>query len=483
MTIQAAKEELKSLTTSQRARHVATDSSDKIISSFYRAYIKSTWYSSATMRLKRSEDGNEYIYAVNNTFHLLEYTYLTFNLPTVRVRPEHRGKVRVAWCHNVGHNRIVEAVFKEDDDTYQTFDRVWLDINSQFYMGSGAGYRENYNEGVGNVPCLENFSECLPAYPINISQPWFYSLDSALAFPIFYKGTETRAEHRYIFKKKVSDLLRLQIRHNGKWIDTLKGHATYLELHPNAELPPPDLWGRYAYLSDAEVNWNKTCRTETTYYTRDIEICDVANPNRYNSTATLPLHTVNPCLAFFWVAENQDAALKHNFSNYTTNSDDVYEGWDPIKHSTLKYGTTVRWNKMPSHHHTVAEVRHFPSAPCDRGYHGKSYAQNSTNFHGDIGIVLADMKPTFECYIANGDIYLNGDDPLEEDNDEELSEMHSAVPSVDDSINLISRSDTVAGNSPAFITRSRLLVVRKFTIERDPKKEPNEKEAFKFTIV
>src|SRR3990167_7421414 len=171
MSIQIAKEELNSLTEFQKEIHVTSDLTEEIISNFYKVFTKATWHSSIPMKLKCTSDGEEVVYSVNNSFHFLPYTYMRFVLPPIKIKPEHKGKVRIAWCHNVGTNIVVQASFKEDDDIYQTWDSVWADIHNQFYQYEGAGKRDAHNIGIGNVKCLEEWSEQLPAYPINVDQP------------------------------------------------------------------------------------------------------------------------------------------------------------------------------------------------------------------------------------------------------------------------------------------------------------------------
>jgi len=482
MSIQAAKEELNCLTDFQREIHVISNISEDIISNFYRTFIKSTWYSSMPMKLKCTADGDEVVYTVNNSFHFLMYSYMRFTLPPVRVKQEYKGRVRIAWCHNVGTNPVKQAVFKEDDDTYQSWDSVWADIYFQFYQDSGAGKRDSHNNGIGNVKCLEDWNETLPPYPINVDQPWFYSMDHALAFPIFYKHSQTRAEHRYIFRRKIVDLLRVQILgKDKKWKDCTRKVHSYLDTSPSATIRTPELWGRYAYITDPEIKWYK-CKEGRTFYTRDVEICDTPNPNKYKSTAEINLHCTNPCLAFFWVAENLDATANHNYSNYTTDTNDLYSGWDPIKTTTLKYGTTVRLDNMPSDHFSIAEPRkHFPSTPNERGYHGYSYAWDSTSFHGDIGIVFANMNAKLHCRIANNNIFTSV--PYEDDDDEDDDDEIATAPSTHEKPDLDKNQDellltdaVVDEISPSFITRARLLVVRKFTIT------PIGEDKFKFTV-
>ena len=294
--------------------------------------------------------------------------------------------------------------------------------------------RKNHDNGIGNIKCLEEWCEFLPANPINVDQPWFYSMDHALSFPIFYKHSQTRAEHRYSFKRKVTDLLRVQILDQGKWKDIVRNTHVYLDISSNSTIKTPELWGRYAYISENEIGWFK-CTEKRSYYFRSIEMCDTENPNRYKTTAEITLHCNNPCLAFFWVAENRNATLIHNFSNYTTNANDIKAGYDPIKTTSLTYGTTKRLDKMPSDHFSIAEPRkHFPSAPNEKGYHGHSYAWDSTSFHGDIGIVFAaNMNVKLHCKIDEGNIYKNGTGEDEKDAIEDIDDDREDVDPRDDS--------------------------------------------------
>lgn len=472
MSVQVAKEELNSLTEFQREIHVTENLSEEIISNFYRAFIKSTWYSSIPMKLAQKLEGNTVIYTVNNTFHFLIYSYLRFVTPAIKVKSQYKGRVRICWTHNLGTNIYTNAVFKEDDERFHEFDNYWSDIYYQFYQDSGAGKRDGHNIGIGNIKCLEDWSEFLPPCPINVDQPWFYSMDHALAFPIFYKNSQTRAEHKYTMRRKISDLLRVQyLDVNSNWKDKIGNIDKYLDISQDETIDVPELWGRYAYISDTELKWYR-CKQNRLLYIRDIEVCDASNPNKYKSTSEVPLHCTNPCLAFFWVAENTDSSVNNNYSNYTTNTQSLYDGWDPISNITLKYGTTPRLNKMPSDHFSLAEPRkHFPSTPCERGYHGYSFAWDSTSYHGDVGIVLGNMKATLFCEINNGDIYKHiTKDILDihQDDDDDIipliSDTNTNVSDykvIEQSPNLGSLTDE---QSPNFITRVRLLIIRKFII-------------------
>lgn len=472
MSVQAAKLELNSLTPFQQEIHTTSNMSEEIISSFYQPFMKCTWYTSLPMRLKCTSDGDETIYAVNDSFHFLNYTYMRFVLPHVRVKPELKGRVRIAWCHNVGSNITLQACFKEDDETYHTWDHVWADIYSQFYQYHGAGKRENHNVGVGNVSCLEEWSEALPAYPINIDQPWFYSTSPTMAFPIFFKNSLTRAEHRYTFRRKITDLLRVQIMgKDRKWKDVANSKiaSRYIEGDYKSDtIKTPELWGRYSYITENEVSWHK-CRTERVFYTHDVEVCDTANPSVFGANAEIDLHTTNPCLAFFWVAENVNATAIRNFSNYTTDDNDIYSGWDPVRNTTLLYGTAKRLDNMPSDHFSIAEPRkHFPSAPNERGYHGYSFAGDSTNIHADIGVVLSNVGAKLRCFIADNNIFnTTVDSNIDDQYDDDIADLEVDGDASEDAKVSKPIVDSTEVSQAEFRLRTRLLVMRKFTIAAD----------------
>lgn len=470
MSALIAKAELLSLTDFQRDLHVTKDKSEEIVSTFYKGFTKSTWYSSVPCKLACSTDGEIIVYKVNNAFHYLSYTYMRYMLPAIRVKQEYSGKVRIKWTHNIGTSPILSASFKEDDDTYQTFDYVWSDIFFQFYQPPGAGKRKAHNIGIGNVQCLEEFSEFLPAYPINVDQPWFYSLDPALAFPIFLKNSLTRAEHRYTMRRKIQDLLIVEVKgRDGIFRSSKINPLSYLDINGPNVLRTPELWGRYAYVTESEMKFHK-CKLPRTIYTRDIAVCDSVHPKKYDETSEITLECNSPCLAMFWVSENKKSTKRNLYSNYTTDSNNVYAGWDPIKSTTLKYGIKPRLDAMPSDHFSIAEPRkRFPSSPNERGYHGYSFSEDSTNhFIADVGVDLSVLKGKLLCDIADNNLFLvpkNEKNNRNDENEDEDEDGNNEESSVQENI----QSPKPSNDGTEYITRARLLIVRKFTMENDEK--------------
>jgi hypothetical protein len=346
-----------------------------------------------------------------------------------------------------------------------------------YYQHIGAGKRENHNIGIGNVDYLEEWGDFLPSYPIDVENPWFYGMEQAMAFPIWPKNSLTKAEHRYTFRKKVSDLLRVEYLHkDGQWKPMTKKIHQVIDIEKSATIKTPEIWARYSYVTENELQWHRECEGDKIYYIHDVVKHDISNPIKYKNTSTIDLISKNPCLALFWVAENCDATTIHNYSNYTTNTHNLYKGWDPIKTNTLTYGEVPILDKMPSHHFNIGQSRrHSLSSPSEPGYHGYFYASDSTNFNGDIAIVLGELKAKLECYIENNNIFTNSsysdDDDDDKDIDIDIAESaSSSIKSIDSKSSFESGKKLLDNNqdeSPRFLVRSRLLVLRKFTIKKN----------------
>lgn len=466
-----AKLELESITELQKELHSTTTPTESIISIFYREFHKTTWYSSLPLKLKCTEDADELVYTVNNTFHYLFYTYMRQFYPAIKVIKKLQDKVRIAWPHNVGTARIISAQFKVDDDVFHSFDSIWCDIYFQFYMKPG--FREHHNMSIGNVPFLEGWRTCLPSYTTNVEQPWCYSMDTSLAFPIFYCSTQSTVSHRYKLRPKVFDMLRMSVieerdEHGNptKFRELEKPIYKFLEgVTDDTLLRQPELWGQYAYVTDQELEFIRTCakdKDKRTFFIKDVASFDTSNPNTYGQAAEIALHCDTPCLAMFWVAENIEAREKRNFSNYTTDRNNLYDGWDPIRKTSLRYGGNIRLNEMDSDHFSIAQPRkHFPSPPSEPGYHAYSFAYDSTAIDAEVGIVFAGMKASLSVKIGDGNIFI--DNTVEEDkrdieNDEEVQQL---LGKLEENKELVP-SNT---NYSHFNTRVRLLVLKKYTVE------------------
>lgn len=468
MEFQATKFELASISDYQKKLHYTTSDKDLIYSKFHKEHMKISWYCSALQPLKISDRGEDVIYKLNPTFHYLNYTYQKFTLPPIKVRAECRDKYRIAWCHNIGTNIIKFASFNEDDLDYQSFDNIWLDDHFQYYMTPGAGKRRNHKIGIGSVPILEEWTHQLPVYNINVDQPWSYGEDTANAFPILYRNSQMRAEHRYTYRRKITELLRMQKFDGNEWISVHPGnYMKVLSMGGIVSICKPIMWGRYSYINNIELNTYK-CSDKREFYVKDIIIADSEHTNKYGTTSEVKLDSEYPCLAMFWKAENIDSTALNNYSNYTGNTEDFNSGWDPLSKNSLRYSNVYKFKDMDSDHFNISESRkHFPSAPNETGYHAYSFAGNSANYHGEVGVTFSKMDAKLICKIADNDIYNIAYKP----------DMNINPDIENESFDYIMKDEIETKESPKFIIRSRLLVLKKILISK------NDEGKFEFSLL
>lgn len=415
--IQISKLELDSLTDFQREMHTA-HGKEQITSIYYKDYKKTTWNTTHRMPLtayspKESDYDDvssvtQIKYIVDPKYHTLIYTYLRCFLPMIKVKSLYVDEIRIAWPHNIGTNVVKKAIFKDEKNVYHTIDNIWLDDYFQWYMDSGVGKERMHDIGIGCVPIVEEWSHVLPSYPINVKQPWYYSEEPGLAYNIDqHGGTKCKAEHIYHFQLNVVELIRMQKEVDGVWKDIDPRKYAELYLEPVGKIRKPSLWGQYGLITDNELN---TCRCKNNmktrvFYYKDVEIYDSDKNYTYGQTIDVDLKSKSPCLAMFWKAENINASKNNNFSNYTSNTDELGIGWDPIKHTSLQYGDHYKFQEMESDHFTISEAHHFPSAPRYIGYHAKSFANKSNNYDSEAAISLGSLNAKLSCYLEKPDMY------------------------------------------------------------------------------
>ena len=459
MALSILKVDMETLQQFQKELHQTRDEKEEITSNFYRVFRKTTYYSHIKDRLRSTTVGDTLVFEANNTFDYLSYTELWQTVPALKVAKGLEDRIQIAWPHNLIHNIISSIIIKYDDDVTQTLDSVWFDIYSQFFMPPG--YRDHYSMCVGNVKPLEEFSSFLPEYTPTFPIPTYYMRDQSLSIPLFLCSL-SKVQHVVRLRNKISDLLRMQVKKEGEWVNVPYNHK-YVEGLGSGSLTGPEMWGRYVYLDETERNHLK-CQPEHTFYIEDVVVCDGLNPCQYGNTTAVDIDCKTPCKSLFWVAENIEAKRYHNYSNYTTNTTSIQHGWNPIESVSLYYSNSPRFKDMHSTHFDRMECfRHFPSPPCESGYNALSFAWNSTSLDAEPGIIFDGLKAKLIVKLSNTDIFLKPVRNLEytvEGKDvpvtvEELEAKEDIIPKK---------------SSPLFILRARLLVTRKLTFRLDTSK-------------
>lgn len=459
MSTTMAKLELKALTAFQQAIH--TSETGEIESQFANKFDSVLWNTQIPCKFKCTQDEDDLIFTTNPTFHYLMYSWLRQKLPSIRVKKDNKHPVQICWCHNVCNNIIISAEARSDDNKFQSFDNFWCDMYPQWY--TKPGFKDHFNMCVGNNPILEQWTDFLPSLPVKAVQPWFYSKDTSAAFPIFYCSSQTSIVHRYKMKRKIVDLLRMRIDEGKGWKE-IKPNLKYVEGYGTNILPIPQLWGRYAFVTPDEVDYYKTCegQKERVYYIEDVIACEATNPSVYGSKVDIQLHCDTPCKGVFWVAENLTASNVNNFSNYTTNSSDLFKGWSPIKNYCIMYGSQPRTDIMESDQTEIEPWFHFPSAPWEPGYHVYSYAHSSASVRSDVGVVLSNLGARLLLTISNMDPYSNIEAETEET--EDITQDDGESPKIEEQPGKGIEHDPTDVSEDKFMVHVRLLVMKKLVI-------------------
>lgn len=460
MSIEACNQELDSINKWQMDNLHVPKPGEPIHSVFYRNHVKYTWHAVAKEKLAIGINGAQVTYTANNNYHFLISVRARETMPAVWVKPQYRSgdeQVRIAWCHNLANNRVVMAKCEENGTQFHSFDHIWLDQRSQYFLKVKPGARKHHNICIGNQPFLENWNQQLPAYTLSVKHPWFYSESTDMAFPLFYRGPTTKLAHQYTLRNKVTDLLRVQRRVNGgAWENVIAGAEQYLETSTGKfELPPPELWGKYGMMTPQELNSYVEKMGDRPYYYRDIAICDAKQNNTFVSGTNTPevvLESKYPCLAAFWAAENVTASRNHNYSNYSTNVKNLRKGWSPIEAVKPTHaGGSKKYSAdddgwMPSDHFSLDEPEeHCESLAAEPGYNMLGF---SAGMESKVGLVLGDLGSKIQFRLADTDIFrsIGTENVRSVITDASVSEVHPRTAA-----------------SPEYMVRVRLLLSRKFT--------------------
>jgi len=444
-----------------------TDPKNQVNSRFSCTVEKNAWSTHTKVKMIHSAEEGEVIYTASKKFDVLFGSEMHINLIPIKVTEKWRNTVQICYPHNPGHNIAYQGELKTDDDHHQGFDSVWLDMYAQYFMKPGAGKRKLYNRMIGNVPCLEDWGTDLPGLKLIIPQPYYYSRDTRVGLRTLRSSMNT-VTHHYKIRNKIHDILRMRVRKNADspWIVT-PCKLSYIDVPENVkELPIPELWARHALMTDEERDWHKLPDpitgepTKHVMYTEDVVIATSNNPTAIGSTDVIPLHCKTPCKALFWVAQNTESVLNRNYSNYTTNQDDLHKGWNPCASVDLKYGGAYRIEKLSHEHFELSEPWNlFPSAPSEPGYNAHCYCYEPTTLNADTAIVLEPLNASLHIKLKDTDPFQSFEEP-----EETYAEDGEAIP-----IEALEESQISDKHRQKYLIHVRALVYKKLVMSWNDK--------------
>jgi len=409
MSSAIAKVDLESFVDSQRRCHTASEENEVIMSHVHRVFRKSTWHSHIPCKMSDSMSSDSVRYSKLPNFHLLYYTYRRHVIPAVRVKPELQDKYEIAWTRNLGINVLNTAKLVYAGNTVQTIDNIYLDDHFNFNVNKSDS---EINRLVGNVKSLTEFSKALPETILTIPDPWEYSRDTFLAIPL-YLCNSIDVDHVYTFRNKVTELLRMKDLETGKIIPC---NLKFIDgISTTGLLPNPELWGRYGLLDSDELTaslnfWKKTNGeynpdNEKVYYQRDIVSKSGEKEGRFNEEISCKLDSGKPVRAIYWKVENLESSKNRSYSNYTTASDDIDNGSNPISEVYYTYSDSKRLEMMGSEHFQQMEPFHHAVRLPKIGYNMYSYSWNPNLLDPDIGIVLSPLNAKLNVVLKYNDPY------------------------------------------------------------------------------
>lgn len=423
---------------------------EEIDSRFSIVFDKTSWSTHAKVAMSRSDgEMGKVVYTANKKYDFLFKCEMRTTFLGAKVKDKYKHNTQICLPKKFGNNLIVNGQLLIDDDQVGSLDSVWLDIYSQFFMEPGAGKRDTYNQQIGNVEFLTDWNTYLPEFPITIRQPWFYCTHESRALPLL-QSSMNNITHVYTLRTDIKDILRMRVKKTTGGYKEIKCNIEYLDSPKN--IPTPELWGRFAQITEAERNWYKTL--DRTIYINDVISAKSDNPKTFGSKESIKLHAQTPCKAIFWVAENCDASINRNFSNYTTNTEDISQGWNPCSTAAILYGGTPRVPELPNDHFDLSEpMNFFPSCPEEAGYNAYSFSYNSASLDADTAIILEGMAATLSLKLGNTNPFENSG--IKEEVYDENSEL---IPRE-------ALEDSSETSSPKYIVHVKMLVMKKLKIK------------------
>ena len=399
----------------QKEMYLPKDDKEKIETRFSLDFTKRAQGNHIKVKLEQIpvKEG-EVKYIASKKFDSLLKVAAHITLLPIKVKEEYKKTVTICYHHNIGHNILYEGECKVDSEHFSFIDSYFMDIYAQYFVKK----RKLYNRMIGSIPCLEEWNTELPGLPLIVPQPYSFSRNSRVSIPLL-KSTNNTVTFEYKVRTKLTDLLKMRVLlKDGTYKVLPVCNLKYLDTKNATNIPIPEMMGRYAEMTDEERNWKKSIDMITgeplkqVMYVEDIDKISSKNPVTLGTKETLSLAGVAPAKHIFWMASLTDAG----FSNYTTNRNDIYKGYNPCAKASIKYGSSDRVEECGHENFDLAEVFDWdwPNTPCEAGYNVHTYTFNPNDIqNADTAVNLKECGATLTILLGDTNPFINKDEEKE----------------------------------------------------------------------
>lgn len=356
----------------QQESHFPQVPEEPIISEFSCDRKKSTWYYKFPDRLPPESAGpaeqHNYSFRIPKKGHHLLETDICQRLPGIKFNPGYTGK----WTVNPGTSFIERAEFVLNSKILKTLDQKFLDHYNQHHLTESEKISHRVN--VGNIPALSNPSDFLHEHVCSYTLPWKFN-NRKNNFPLYYCSHIDDIRINFSFIRNINDLL-IVYDENGHRVSANSTSIRYVDgKEINFEtslLPMPELYVTYANMTDSELEYHSNLYDDTSNVMEcdDFYLFEAENPARLGNVVTIRItNTEFPISRLYWAASNELAIQNKNYSNYTTDAEEILNGWSPIDTVTLTYGNLCLFKDFPEYRfERVYPIRESISIPHEPGY-------------------------------------------------------------------------------------------------------------------
>jgi len=301
-----------------------------------------------------------------------------------------------------------------NDLTAQSFDNVMLDFLAQ-YRQSAAKW-PLYQKFIGNTTALQTFGSSLPATPIKLPTPFWYSRDSSYALPLCCASLNNITEV-FTVETNLGNLLRVQknlavdvVNDAPIWTDQVASTVDFSSILTVAggkpfEIGTTNHWTKYVLVTDDE-------RAAQQDQVLDVGIEQFQKANGMKGAVgenRLEFHFVNPVKTLFFGFQNNTACTYNNRSNYSDTALTGVTASDPVSLATLTYENQDRFANIPGPFFDMETYQHGARSITEQGYHAIFYNQNINDLDvtgsSDFSNLVTSLSMTSAEVSDEGNLY------------------------------------------------------------------------------